>query len=150
MDQPDIDPAEDSAEAAEPGNPVRQGEMQGARSGVGEPDALAADPPAFAPAWDEGFFIVPPPPGVKADDVQIDVDKGVLTLSGERKLVDQEKKEGYHRVERFYGSFRRSFQLPDTVDVESIDAEMKDGILTLTLPKNGKASPRKVSVRSAD
>lgn len=77
-------------------------------------------------------------PGVNTDEVKIDVDNGVLTLSGERKLEKEDKRDGYHRIERSYGSFSRSFTLPDHVVADDISANYKDGVLTLTLPKTEK------------
>ncbi len=68
VDRAEMDHTDDSPRAADSGSPDQHGAIQGARLGTGEPDALRADLSAFAPAWDEGFFVVPPPPGVKADD----------------------------------------------------------------------------------
>lgn len=84
--------------------------------------------------------------GIKPEDIKINVENNVLTLEGERKLERKEEKEGYHRVERSYGSFRRSFYLPETVSSEEIDANYKDGVLTLTMPKVPEAKPREIKV----
>lgn len=86
--------------------------------------------------------------GVKPDDVQIEVENNVLTLRGERKLEHEEKQKGYHRVERAYGSFSRSFALPDTVDSEKIDAAFRDGVLNLTIPKRPAAQKKQIKVKS--
>ena len=86
--------------------------------------------------------------GVKPDDVKIEVENNVLTLRGERKLEHEERAEGYHRVERSYGQFSRSFALPDTVDSEKIDAAFKDGVLKLTLPKRPAAQKKEIKVNS--
>jgi len=86
--------------------------------------------------------------GIKPEEIKINVEKSVLTLEGERKLEKEEKKEGYHRVERSYGSFRRSFAMPENVSTEEINAEYKDGVLTLTLPKTHEAKPREIKVNT--
>ncbi len=86
-------------------------------------------------------------PGLSPEDVRVKLENGVLTLSGE-KQAQQEKGEGdYHFVERQYGKFLRSFTLPDSVDVDKIDASYSHGVLTVTLPKLAKAKPRSVEVK---
>jgi HSP20 family protein len=85
--------------------------------------------------------------GVEPKDVDIRFENGVLTMRGERKLVNGEQKAGYHRVELQYGSFSRSFSLPGTVDAEKIRAESKNGLLTVTLPKKAEAKPRPIQVK---
>jgi HSP20 family protein len=87
-------------------------------------------------------------PGVKNEDIKVDVENNILTLHGERKLDHEDKKDHYHRVERFYGSFTRQFMLPRTVDAEHIDAQLKDGVLTVRLPKKAEVKPRSISVKS--
>ena len=84
--------------------------------------------------------------GVEPKDVDIRFENGVLTLRGERKLEREEKKENYHRVEMAYGTFTRSFSLPQTIDAEKIRAESKNGVLTVTLPKKPEAKPRSIQV----
>lgn len=86
--------------------------------------------------------------GVKPDDVHIEVENNVLTVRGERKMEHEEKKKGYHRVERAYGSFSRSFALPDTVDSEKIDAAFDSGVLNLTLPKRPAAQKKQIKVKA--
>jgi HSP20 family protein len=85
--------------------------------------------------------------GVDPKKVDIRFENGVLTLRGERKLEQEEKRENYHRVELSYGAFTRSFSLPWTVDPEKIRADAKDGILTVTLPKRVEARPRPIQVK---
>jgi len=85
-------------------------------------------------------------PGLKKEDVKINVREGVLTLRGERKFESEEKKDNYFRVERNYGTFLRSFSLPNTVDPEQIRATMKDGVLELVIPKKPEAKPREIQV----
>ena len=96
---------------------------------------------------DEAYLIRAELPGVNRDDVKVQVHDGVLTLQGERKSEKEEKGKKVHRVERFYGNFMRSFTLPDNVDEENINADYKDGILTLKLPKSEKAKPRSIDVK---
>jgi len=85
--------------------------------------------------------------GVEPKDVDIRFENGVLTLKGERKLEREEKKENYHRVERSYGSFTRSFSLPVTVDAEKIRADAKNGVLKVFLPKKPEARPKSIQVK---
>jgi HSP20 family protein len=86
-------------------------------------------------------------PDVKKEDVKVTVEDGVLTIQGERKQEKEEKGKKYHRVERSYGSFIRSFTLPDLVDEEKVKAEFKDGVLNLLLPKSEKAKPKAIEVK---
>ncbi len=85
--------------------------------------------------------------GVEPKDVDVRFENGVLTLRGERKLEQEEKKENYHRIERSYGTFTRSFSLPGTVDPEHIRAESKNGVLSVFLPKRAEAKPRAIQVK---
>ncbi len=85
--------------------------------------------------------------GVDPKDVDVRFENGVLTVKGERKLEREEKRENYHRVERSYGTFTRSFSLPATVDAERIKAETKHGVLTVSLPKKAEAKPRAIQVK---
>jgi HSP20 family protein len=86
-------------------------------------------------------------PEVKKEDVKVSVDQGVLRLEGERKQEKEEKGKKYHRVERSYGSFLRTFTLPDNVDDTKVRAEFKDGVLNVHLPKTEKAKPKSVEVK---
>jgi HSP20 family protein len=86
-------------------------------------------------------------PDVKKEDVKVTLEEGVLTIQGERKQEKEEKGKRYHRVERSYGRFVRSFTLPDVVDEEKVKAEFKDGILNLALPKSEKAKPKAIEVK---
>jgi len=85
-------------------------------------------------------------PGVDSKDVDVRVENSVLTLRGERKLDNEVKKESYHRVERAYGSFSRSFTLPSVVDTEKIKADYRDGVLRVNLPKREEAKPKQISI----
>ena len=85
--------------------------------------------------------------GVEPKDVDVRFENGVLTVKGERKLEKDDKRENYHRVERSYGTFTRSFSLPGTLDPERIKAEAKNGVLEITLPKKAEAKPRAIQVK---
>jgi HSP20 family protein len=87
-------------------------------------------------------------PGLKPNEVEIDVTDNVLTLSGERKLEHDEEREGYRKIERSYGRFSRSFTLPRNVDTENIKAEMNEGVLSLTLPKREVQKARRIEVKA--
>jgi len=85
-------------------------------------------------------------PGIKRKDVYLELNDGVITLKGERKLEKEDKRDTYHRIESCYGNFHRSFTLPSTVDRDKIKAMYKDGILEVTLPKMEEATPKSISV----
>ncbi len=85
-------------------------------------------------------------PGVDQKDLEIKIEDGTLTLKGERKFEEEKKGEGYHRIERGYGSFVRCFSIPDSVDPEKVKASYKNGVLTVHLPKKEVAKPRTVKV----
>jgi HSP20 family protein len=83
----------------------------------------------------EEYLIRAALPAVKREDVSVTVDNGMLTLSGERRQRAEQKDEKFHKIENFYGSFSRSFALPDAIDASAIRAETKDGELTIHVPK---------------
>jgi len=85
-------------------------------------------------------------PGVSEDDINIELDNDVLTISGERKAEHQERQAGYHRVERISGSFRRSLRLPEGVDAQAISASFDRGVLEVSVPKPEQPTPRKVQI----
>jgi HSP20 family protein len=85
-------------------------------------------------------------PGLRAEDVDVTVHDGVLTISGERKAPATRQTARHHVVERSYGAFRRAFVLPDSVDPEKIEAKMNDGVLVLKLAKKAEVRPRKIAV----
>jgi HSP20 family protein len=88
-------------------------------------------------------------PEVKKEDVKVTLEHGVLTVQGMRRQEAEEKGKKYHRVERSYGSFVRSFSLPDLVDDTKVQADFKEGILTLRLPISEKAKPKAIEVKVA-
>jgi HSP20 family protein len=85
-------------------------------------------------------------PEVQEKDVDVKVEDNVLTVSGERRMEKEVKEEHYHRIERSYGSFSRSFTLPQTVDRERIGAAYKDGMLRITLPKREEVKPKQIKI----
>ena len=96
---------------------------------------------------DEAFVIKAEIPEVNKEDVKVTVDNGVLTFRGERKQEKEEKGKKFHRIERYYGSFTRSFTLPDNVDETKIKASFKDGMLNLQIQKSEKAKPKVIDVK---
>lgn len=98
----------------------------------------------------DAIFVKAELPGVKPDQVKLHVENNILTLTGERKLAVEEKetetKQSFHRVERSYGTFTRSFALPTNVLADQVEADMTDGILTVRIPKRAEAQPRQIPV----
>ena len=85
-------------------------------------------------------------PGLNREDIEVSVENSTLVLKGEKKLDTSVKEEHYRRIERSYGSFHRSFTLPNTVDASRIGAEFKNGVLTVKLPFREEAKPRTINV----
>jgi HSP20 family protein len=85
-------------------------------------------------------------PGIEEKDLDVRIENNVLTIRGERKFEKEEKEENFHRIERRYGSFARSFTLPNTIDVEKVGAEYKNGVLSLQLAKKAEAKPKQIKV----
>ena len=85
-------------------------------------------------------------PGMTKEDIQLTFENNVLTLSGERRFEKKDEEQNYHRVERLYGTFTRSFTLPNTVSGEGITAEYRDGVLRLSLPKKEEVKARRIEI----
>jgi HSP20 family protein len=111
----------------------------------------------FSSAWspavdiyetDEALVMKAELPGFGKDDIGIEMKENTLVIKGERKREDEVKEGNYHRMERVYGAFQRSFLLPTTVDREKVKASYKDGILELRLPKIPAAQPKRIAVGS--
>ncbi|HEX9343905.1 MAG TPA: Hsp20/alpha crystallin family protein [Actinomycetota bacterium] len=107
----------------------------------------------WAPAIDiserkDAYVVTVEVPGVKQDDIDITLEDGLLTISGERKLTQESSDQQYHRVERRYGAFRRSITLPSQVRADAIEASFDNGVLEVVLPKAEEAKPKKITVRS--
>jgi HSP20 family protein len=96
---------------------------------------------------DDEYLVKVELPGVNKDEVKLTLENNILTIRGEKKQEKETKKENYHRVERSYGSFQRSFTLPAAVKADKIDASYKDGILTVSLPKAEEAKPKQIEVK---
>jgi HSP20 family protein len=114
-------------------------------------EGQAVNPAAFAPAVDvfengEKVVLKLDIPGVKEEDLDIRVENQTLSVRGERKFESEEKEENFHRIERRYGSFFRSFSLPITVDTENVGATYQAGVLKLELKKKASAQPRQIKV----
>jgi HSP20 family protein len=95
---------------------------------------------------EDNFTIIADIPGVKPEDIEVQMDHGVLTIKGERETEKTEEKDDYKRIERSFGSFYRRFSLPDTADPDTIEARSNDGVLEITVGKLEKTQPRKISV----
>lgn len=118
----------------------------------GEPGTSALTAFDWAPSVDiletnEEYQVKAELPEVKKEDVKVSVDGGVLRIEGERKQDKEEKGKRFHRIERSYGSFLRTFTLPDNVNESGVRAEFKDGILNVRLPKAEKAKPKAIEVK---
>ena len=85
-------------------------------------------------------------PGMNEEDLNVSLENSTLTVSGERKFEKEEKEENFHRIERRYGSFTRTFRLPNTVDAEKVEAGYDKGILKITLAKRAEAKPKQIKV----
>jgi len=85
-------------------------------------------------------------PGLKREDIKVTFENNVLTIEGERTFETETAREQYHRVERGYGAFRRTFTLPTTVDAARVEASYQDGLLTVTLPRREESRPRQIQV----
>jgi HSP20 family protein len=106
-------------------------------------------PAADISETDKEYVIRAELPAVSKEDVQVTFDAGVITIKGQRKQRTEDKKEKFHRIESFCGTFERSFSLPENVDAEGISCQSKDGVLTVHLPKTVMKSeqPKRISVQ---
>jgi len=113
-----------------------------------EDSALMAWTPAVDIAeHDDEYIVKVELPGINKEDVKITLESNILTIRGEKKQEKETKEENYHRVERSYGSFQRSFTLPTTVKSDKIDASYKDGVLSVFLPKAEEAKPKQIELK---
>ena len=137
-------------------NPVRdllnvQDQMNRLFNAFGDTFETSLERSAWDPAVDisetsDDYQIAAELPGLDKDDVKVSYEEGVLTLRGEKKQEKEHKGKNYHRVERSYGAFERSFRLPARIDVSKIEANFKDGILKLRLPKVEEARPKEIPI----
>lgn len=95
---------------------------------------------------DDEYTITADLPEVKKEEVKVTLDGGLLTIRGEREHTEETKKRKFHRVERSYGRYVRSFRLPEEIEGEKVDAEFHDGVLTVHLPKGARTKPREIEV----
>lgn len=95
---------------------------------------------------EQAFFVEAELPGLTKKDIDITLENNILKLSGERRFEKDTTEESYHRVERSYGTFLRTFSLPSQVNAESVKATFKDGVLTIEVPKAEEAKPRKIAI----
>ena len=102
-------------------------------------------PPVDIQEREDAYRLQAELPGLTKEDINITMENNILRLSGERKFEKDVKKESYHRIERTYGTFTRSFALPSQVNAEGVQAAFENGVLTITVPKAEQAKPRKIA-----
>jgi HSP20 family protein len=95
---------------------------------------------------DQAFVVKADLPGLEIKDIDLQIQENILTLKGERRMEKEVEKDRYLRIERSYGSFQRSFTLPNIVDPEKVKARFKDGVLEIRIPKLEKAKPKQIQV----
>jgi HSP20 family protein len=95
----------------------------------------------------EGLTLKFEVPGIDANQIKVQVAENALTVSGERKLENEQNRQNYHRVESSYGAFERSFSLPQSLDTEKLNAQYKNGVLTVYVPRSERSRPRSVQVK---
>jgi HSP20 family protein len=115
--------------------------------------ATGASTPAWAPALDiaerkDAYLVTVELPGVKLDDLEITLEDGLLTIQGERHVTNDASDQNFHRVERRYGTFRRSITLPAHVMADGIEATADNGVLQIVVPKMEEVTPKRIQVRS--
>jgi HSP20 family protein len=121
---------------------------QGGRAKAGE-----AGTRAWAPALDiaernDAYVVTVEVPGIKPEELNITLENGVLTISGERRFEAETKEQQFHRIERRYGAFRRSVTLPDRVKADAVEASFEDGLLQVVVPKAEEAKPKRIEIRA--
>src|SRR5437762_11730755 len=122
------------------------------RMGSGEIHSLAVadwSPEVDISEDDHGYLLKADLPEMKKDDVRVTVEDGILSVSGERKSEKEDQKKKFHRVERSFGNFRRSFTLPEDADSTKVTAEFRDGVLKIQLPTTTKARSKALEVKVA-
>jgi len=123
---------------------------QSLRGGEGSEEAISVcewSPLVDVSEDDKEYVIKADLPEVRKNDVKVTVENGVLTINGERKFEKEESNKRYHRVERAYGSFVRSFNIPEDADPESVSAEFREGVLQVRIAKSEKARPKSIEVK---
>jgi HSP20 family protein len=132
-----------------------QGEMNRLFNSFFDEGTGGAERRRWAPAVDllereDSLVLKADLPGLTEDDVQIEVRGDVLTIAGERKAEHEEKQNGYYRVERSFGRFSRSLQLPDGIDTDRIAAAFDNGVLEVTIPKPEQRQPRRIEIGASN
>ena len=115
-------------------------------SGETEVSTRSWAPPVDIYETEDAIVLKAELPGIDPKDVEVRVEDNTLYLKGERNYEKEVKEQNYHRVERSYGSFARSFSLPNSISAEKVKAEYKDGLLTLTMPKREEAKPKTIKI----
>jgi HSP20 family protein len=133
--------------AFNPGAMSRSGHGPGNGNGDGGSSLAAWMPLVDITEDDKEYLITAELPEVKKEDVKVTVENGVLTVTGERKFEKEEKDKRYHRIERSYGNFARSFALPNDGDAAKVNADFKDGVLKVHLAKSEAAKPKQIEVK---
>ena len=123
------------------------GRLASARQSGDQADAPAWMPVANISETEAEYLIKAELPEVSKDDVKVTVDEGIITITGERRKEAEHKDEKVHRIESVYGSFSRSFRLPEDAEIDAIKAESKNGVLKVRVPKKPTARPRTVEVQ---
>jgi HSP20 family protein len=140
------DPWRDFGSLQERINKMFDDTMRSATTGDEELVTGAWSPPVDIHETDDSFVVSADLPGLNKQDIEIDVEDNTITIKGEKKFEEKVSRDKYIRVERTYGTFVRSFSLPQNVDSKKIKATFKDGILDLTLPKREEAKPKRIAV----
>jgi len=120
---------------------LRGTEEEGEFGGTWRPDVDIKETP-------DAIILQAELPGMKKEDIKLTVHDNTLEISGEKKQEEQKKDENYHRIERVYGKFYRSFTLPSMIDAAKINAVFKDGVLHITLPKVEQAKPKEIEIKT--
>ena len=115
-------------------------------SGETEVSTRSWAPPVDIYETEDAIVLKAELPGIDPKDVEVRVEDNTLYLKGERNYEKEVKEQNYHRIERSYGSFARSFSLPNSISAEKVKAEYKDGLLTLTMPKREEAKPKTIKI----
>jgi len=125
--------------------------LSSAFQGWGDEGQLASGtctPPVDIYETDHNLVMKAELPGVDPREVEVRVEDNTLYLKGQRKLEEEVRQENYHRIERTYGTFTRSFALPGSINADKVVAEYKDGVLTLTMPKREEAKPKTIKIHA--
>lgn len=115
--------------------------------GSDEPANARWAPPVDIHEEEDHFALTADVPGVASDDIDITMERGVLTLSGQRKTTREDAASGLNRVERVVGRFYRRFALPESADATNIEAKLNDGVLTIRIPKQAEIQPRRIEIK---